>query len=389
MLITKVKIGGFRSLSKVSIPSFDLVNVFFGSNNSGKSNILAALETCFRVDQKELPISGFYSSELRNFVDNFTIQQDGSAASKITISCSVRLLDEDLKRLPHLTGFLKEKDLWNAKGQSLVLDVEVNRVSEFAANRVLQKAVINGRIAYDASVPLPNTFFPELTDGTTTSREFATGELSQYLINSFHVIHTERFSLSHMTSGGVTDTSADLHEFKNSVRGLIESRGEDYKTFQKIQTWFSRSPFGFGNIRAVLSRGSVELIVTDGNNREFILERLGSGVQQLLILLFEIGLITSESKGNVKGNIFGIEELELNLSPKMQRQIFDMLAEMVKQPDASGFGQLFLTSHSRYMVREAEKGVRLYAVDMDGKLLTRVRHVRKNIKQTVNAYFGP
>ena len=133
----------------------------------------------------------------------------------------------------------------------------------------------------------------------------------------------------------------------------------------------------------------MELIVTDGNGREFILERLGSGVQQLLILLFEIGLTTSEAKGNVKGNIFGIEELELNLSPKMQPQIFDRLAKMVKQPDASGFGQLFLTTHSRYMVREAEKGVRLYKVDMDGKLLTQVKHVQKNIKQTVNAYFGP
>jgi len=60
-------IKGFRSLWDVSITDLGTINVFFCENNSGKSNILEALETLFKVEQKELPVSGFYRKHLNTF----------------------------------------------------------------------------------------------------------------------------------------------------------------------------------------------------------------------------------------------------------------------------------------------------------------------------------
>jgi hypothetical protein len=53
MIIQNIEVKGFRSLSNVKITGFGPVNLFYGENNAGKSNILAALEIAFKVERVE------------------------------------------------------------------------------------------------------------------------------------------------------------------------------------------------------------------------------------------------------------------------------------------------------------------------------------------------
>jgi len=370
--IREVAISGYRSLWNVSITDLgDGVNVFFGDNNCGKSNILEALETLFKVERTDLPVSGFYSGELTNFIDNFTVKADGTAATNISMRCKLAIGSEDVKKLPVFVDFLKKNRIYSkTHNQWVELEVEVRPSLAGVANRVLNKATVNGCMMYDSSIPQPGSFFPSLSPKVNVSaRENAAGAFFGYLVNSFSKIHTGRLMKTrNIEEGSRADVSMSMQDFKEWFRGLIESRGEDYKMFQKIQGWFGKEPFAYGDIRSVLSGGKVDLVVEDESGRELMVERLGTGVQQVLVLLSQIASRVSESKTK----IFGIEELELNLSPHLQIEALNVLKKMAGEPESSGFSQVFLSSHSPYLCKRGCQD--LYAVSIDPKFGTQVKH---------------
>lgn len=380
MKIREVAVSGFRSLLDVKVTNLGTVNIFFGDNNSGKSNLLDALEILFKVEQKELPVSGFYKSELSNFVDNFSIKDDGSITTSITIRSKIEMDDGDIAKLPIFIDFLNTNSLVVTRSQWLELEVEIEPVSADRVNRELKEAKINSHVMYDSSQAHPVCFFPSLEGKVDPGkRESAVGELIYYLINSFNKVNERSFG---ETSSFDQETGSyeifSQQKYKKWLRALIESRGEKYETFKKIQGWFNAKPFTYGNIRPVLSDGEADLIIEDSLGRELIVERLGTGVHQILLLLSEVAARIVEEE--VK--IFGIEELELNISPHIQRETLIVLTDMVKDPSKSGFGQIFLTSHSPYLCNR-DLG-ELYAVSIDKKNGTVITHgtnaIRKLIK---------
>ena len=383
MKIREVQISGFRSLWNVSITNLGDVNVFFGENNSGKSNILEALEMLFRVERTDLPISGFYQGELTNFVDNFTVKPDGTTANVINMNCKVAIGSEDIGKLSGFIDFLKGNGIFKTHNQWIQLEVEIKPVTASVANRVLKKATINDCIMYDSSAAPPARFFPSLVVQVSQAakKEDAAGALVGYLINSFSKIHTGRFmETGKIVEGSATNLLMQMQDFKDWFRTLIESRGEDYGTFRKIQEWFKQKPFAYGEIRPILSGGKTELIIEDTWNRELIMERLGIGVQQILVLLSQIAFRVSR----YKTKIFGIEELELNLSPSIQMETLNMIKGMVSDPGSSGFSQVFLTSHSPYLCsRDCPD---LYAVSIDKNAGTQVKHGPNVVKKMIKHY---
>lgn len=386
MRIKEVAISGYRSLWNVSIADLgDGVNVFFGDNNCGKSNILEALETLFKVERTDLPVSGFYSGELNNFVDNFTVKADGTTATSINIRCKLAVGSEDIGKLPVFVDFLKKNSIFNKVHKQWVdLEVEITPGISGVANRVLKMATVNNHVMYDSSIPQPSCFFPKLGKKALVSTgENAAGAFFGYLVNSFNKIHTGRLMETRsIEEGSRADVSMSMQDFKEWFRGLIESRGEDYKMFRKIQGWFSGEPFAYGNIRSVLSGDRVDLVVEDKFDRELMVERLGTGVQQVLVLLSQIAARVSKSKTR----IFGIEELELNLSPKLQIEALNMLKKMAGEPESFGFSQVFLTSHSPYLCKRDCQD--LYAVSIDPKVGTQVKHGPRAIVRTLAKHYN-
>ena len=118
MIIQNMEVTGFRSLSSVKISGWGPVNIFYGENNAGKSNILAALEAAVKVERVESldsPVAGFLRSELSNFVDNFSIDADGNRAEKISINLRLGIGENDLKNVPQFGRFIKEHEIYEIR----------------------------------------------------------------------------------------------------------------------------------------------------------------------------------------------------------------------------------------------------------------------------------
>ena len=96
MYISALAISGYRSLKNVEIRSMLPICIFHGPNNSGKSNILSAIETIFRrklvvedtmtADVTTLRREGsFWQGRIADFAHNFYL----NGRDDITFSVSV------------------------------------------------------------------------------------------------------------------------------------------------------------------------------------------------------------------------------------------------------------------------------------------------------------
>ena len=356
MIINSVQVQGFRSLSNVSIGKFGPVNIFYGENNAGKSNILAALEILFKVErpqERESAVAGFLHGELSNFVDNFTLDSAGKPAAQIVITARLLLSESDLAKLPVFSEFIKTQTIWKQHPlQRIQLEASIEPTEKGKATKTLKSAKVNNVPLYVSTAPSDTMFFPSLASSVPVQqRQSASEELISNLVNSFSVIRAERFLHDESLSGEpVAQISAE--HFKNWILNLSRSRGEEYQKLQRIVDWFNNERFRYGNIRPIVEIDKVGLVVKDAAGRELIVDRLGNGAQQILVLL--ANLVDS------KARMVGIEEVETNLSPALQNLVLVMFKEMVAGPERS-IDQLFLTSHSEHL--STRNDVVLYAVE--------------------------
>lgn len=374
MYIQRINISGYRSLWDVTIGNLGPVNIFYGDNNTGKSNILAALETLFRieaVEEMETAVGRFLQGTLPNFVDNFTMKPGGERVEAIRFQVRLGLDDRDLQNLAAFSEFIERHNIFESgHNQRVQLDTEITPLTRNQAMKTVMRASINNKLFYDRSLPETNRFFPALMkQAAIEDRQGPAEELFQYLVNSFVRVSAGRF-LQSETSVETPVMNLSSQWFKNWLRFLSGSRGESYRTFERIQEWFRGKPFGYGTIRSISEGDRIELVVTDESGRELLVERLGTGVQQVLMLLSNIA--------NSDAKIVGFEELELNLSPRMQSETLNKLKELAGPPSGS-VDQFLLTSHSMHLSRR-EDAV-LYAVSLTEAHGTKVQRGPLAIRQ--------
>jgi len=347
MKINELKVEGFRSLWDTEIKKFGPVNIIYGDNNSGKSNILAALETAFRVEKLsslESPVAGFYRSGLSDFTDSFSICDDGTTFKTANIYIRIELEKHDLESLPKFWNFISDNKLvGKAHNVFIGLTFEIEPVFKSNSTKSLKKATINKEILFDVTKPVQDRFFPSISNSITDIevRQKPVEELFLKLINCFTLIHTDR----HISNENLIQAQPQLSssQFKNWLRNISERRGSDYELFKQIQQYFKEEPFSFGILRPIVEEPIADILVTSDSGRQLSIERLGTGVQQVLFLLSN--LLSAKSK------FIGLEEFELNLSPRLQNEALSFIRSKVHTID--GFcDQLFLTSHSMHLSKE-------------------------------------
>ena len=363
MRIQYFEVHGFRSLSNVIINGLGPVNIFYGENNAGKSNILAAFEIAFkveRVEELESPVAGFLTSEFSDFVDNFTINNDGTKAAKIDIKVRIGLSDEDLEAVPTFSKLIKDEGIYESGHlQRIQLEMEIISTSQYTATRLLKQASVNNIYIYDLSQPGVQRFFPTLVR-EISDRQPPAEDVFRYLMNCYEVIYAQRFlqeeELLESRGGEISGKGV-----KNWLLGLSESRAPGYTMFRDIIKWFDENPFSFGDIRPIVENDKVNLIVRTNTGSEFTIDRLGTGVQQILLLLSRI--LAKSTK------LMAIEELELNLSPSLQNNTLLVLKDIVAN-NAQPKDQMFLSSHSMHLGKRHD--TIMYAVKLNSSGLTEV-----------------
>ena len=353
MKIEKFHINNFRSLVNFKVDDLATTTIFYGENNAGKSNILKALEFIFqRKVQFEKgdftePIN-FYEGVIKGFSNNFfnndkTHEIDFSV--DITISTNETIIKDIIKPLfKKWTNNLKfsiDGIITNSKYRDDFAEIQTKYIK------------VNNVIIYEFNSQSIK-YFPTLQGKVEkTSSNFS--EAFSYFINSLNdcvyiISSTRQTNVTNFDNNLLQEFSPS--DLKKSLYSLYLTE-KTHSIFEEINSVFNKEPFCFGTISFANINGVLELMIKNDNVR-LPIKHLGSGVEQILSII--ASLICKKSK------IVCIEELEQNLSPRLQnfalRKIQSMIGEFLDQLILSSHSSVFNNeklSDAIYLI-EKEKG---------------------------------
>lgn len=332
MKIKSFEIENYRSLKYIKIEEFEISTIFYGLNNAGKSNILNALHLIFKRKQK---LSGETLSALENFhsgvLPDFGNNYFKNSSVEIKFTVVVEINSKNLEIDSGISSFFPKPDnyLFTFAGTiSKQEPIEYN-YSEIKMTQV----VVGSKKIYEQG---KRGFFYFPTIDKMRKNQAQLNESFTRLLDVFNdcvsIIPSERDILD-TKSSDAKFSSLNSRSFKKFLYDLYLSPNK-YQLFEKIDDTFSKAPFNYGRISFSEDKEMLEIMIKESDFR-LPIKHLGSGVMQSLFIVTSI--ICSRSR------IICIEELEQNLSPKMQYQILQKIQQLISD---SQFDQLILSSHS-------------------------------------------
>jgi predicted ATPase len=378
MKLIDLSIRNYRSIESLDLHDFGDVSMFHGNNNTGKSNILSAIRFGIygsgeRYDRIHFGDHSFHQEATYDIFRN---------DPRKTAEVEVLLLLEDFDRaviertlaLERPTGFTSTVFSTRSMRDAEIMTLRrTMSMDDQGVKITTDEASIDGNdfrnVKFDArnvvGKALPTLFTPLLEgafQGISAFRKF-TRETDQpnFAITSHSWIPGENMKKALFT----------LSHSKDSM---------DRRNFEEIRDTFSSEPFSYGEISVIRSQspsepGKLEIMV-DLGGFEVPIEHLGSGPQQVLMLL------TNTLRR--KGHIVAVEEPECNLSPASQRDFVRKLLEYVEVPN-SPIGQLLISTHSPIFGYEGT----MYSVTHAGGK-TRVKKVEsEEDEESMDEHFEP
>lgn len=354
MYISYLDVSNFRSLKKVKIENLKNVTIFHGLNNSGKSNILSFMEIVLKpktvlTDAISNPQLNIWRGNIANFNDNFykNLNKD------ITFELRIVFDKNELKKYKDLLGQLSIYLTKDNYAKFVCLKGSIKHVDDSNAYMYMHEVSLNNKftilnIKDNGDIEL----IPKLNNLRNDEKLVFFEDLMNLLKDSFKVVSSNRYLTSEVFTGD-EKVLLSPNSFKQWLFNISVSR-DQYENFQKIKTIFNSEPFKYGEISFVRSSTMLEIMV-EKDGKRLPINRVGSGLQQVLYLISHI--VCS------KGKMLGIEELEINLSPIAQKQIFEKIKAYIKQ-EQNLIDQIIITSHSPYFGHRTD--VRCYEVENDG-----------------------
>ncbi len=355
MYIKSLKAKNYRSLKDVKMDNIGKVCFLYGQNNTGKSNILALIDVILApkttVDQvlsagggeRTEQTTSFHQGTLSDFEHNFYEGCGDAITFSISLNFEKSELVEYKTMIENLvpssgnkTSRLKLSDdhekILTIEGTITKLD---NKTAEFKTTTM----VFNTRyVVYEGTEKVPE-FAPSLSTVKIEDRVEFFKSLCRKISSSFLLIGADRFVVKEILNLGPTTPDLKAKKLKTKLFELSTNK-EKYPQFRQVESYFSTDPFTFGKISFSLDNISneLEIMLERNDSVRLPLERVGSGLQQILYLATQLAVN--------KNRILGIEELEINLSPEVQKQVSEMLKNLVITKKE--ISQVFVTSHSPY-----------------------------------------
>lgn len=313
MWIKQIRVRGYKSLADVTLSELGAINVFHGQNDTGKSNLLEALDLLAQLFPLCLTKGGgrtyLDDADLFPYTRNVFRFQNSSPRN---ITWDVQLYLEDPDKVVEFQLRLSEIGPREIEELGKALALELTWVSDVPDEKILDQLA-----KAEAGFHLIN------------ARRYFQQEITGPLNSPFTL---GRHSLV---------TSANL---KRTLVGAFNSLDQEERDRFERLTQLLENHFGLSGFTAGQSkpnqRGEVEYVLGFRvfNVREVVpIEQRGSGVQQIVLMLAQILFNPAR--------IVGIEEPEMNLSPEWQVRLMDVFRDLV-QPGPGGLDQIFITSHS-------------------------------------------
>ncbi|RMH39191.1 MAG: hypothetical protein D6694_11415 [Gammaproteobacteria bacterium] len=339
MKIESLRVQGFKSIRDIKISALSGVNVFFGRNDVGKSNIFEALSlwSWLLVTAEEADGQIAYADLDNAFPTPFQLEGAGQ------IQIQVRVL-------------VRAKDI-SSNG---VKDSPASRLDARLRHAGLEQCVLESTVALERRADKKVAFqirnhWKEWEDFSLSPQEVAS------VLPRFHRIGaTRRFESERWTQRN-GEQPVDHYNLKQKLfYAYLSSDFQQKKRLEAIQRILAQEPFALGTLDIALdpetNRIDIGFIRPQGR---LPLENLGSGSQQLLLILGQLFL------GDYAW--VALEEPEMNLSPFYQEHLLGVLRRLMQDPSVS-LTQLFISTHSPYL----EFTENFYDVFLDENNNTRV-----------------
>lgn len=325
MLISKINIKAFRSIFEVSLPIEPKITVMIGANESGKTNILRAIES-FKADMP--------------FTNSFTCQYSDyyyqGKCPEIMLEFS-QLSRENRRYLIPLSELFKD-----AESFSVIKDgPELGNYHVLINNEEVQVPNIKRLLDY----------LPKLLYFDNISLIKNRVELSN-LLNGDKNFNTERNLLK---IGGLQNNFEVL--FEDSTRGRRASEEAGRLITQQIRRVWSQEP----TIEIKLNvNGKVLYIdISDGTTVYDTPESRSLGFRWYLSFYINFIAQTFEAKANEY--FFLLDEPGIHLHPAGQKDLAKVMEDLAIK------NQLIFTTHSPFMInRQYPKRVRLISKGREG-----------------------
>lgn len=345
MQITKFEITNYRSLIDFKADVFSSTTIFYGLNNAGKSNILSALNVIFKrkiqydpnVDGGVTAPINFYTGLIPDFKINF-FNQDDSLTIKFAIELQVRKneleigadIEPLIKKWPETLKFLIEG--------TIIKSSYGNGLAEIITNSIKLEDIVIYNPSNSAGYYFPTLLKKDPAKIGALSKAFTV--MMDRFNDCVHIIRSERDMHQVRYSHKLTFDNIPLNPemFKHFLHSLYLSE-KKHHVFEEIDEMFSSEPFGFGKISFAKENDHLDVMIKEREIR-LPIKALGSGVLQILYIITEIACHPNK--------IVCIEEIEQNLSPKLQNQALKKIQSLLgKKVD-----QIIISSHSSVFIAQ-------------------------------------
>ena len=334
--IEKIEMTKFRSLGESeTIESYDL-NIFSGGNDSGKSNILKALNLFFN---NETDFRTRYFSE-NDFNKWF---RDNNVRGQRNIEITVKFSKGNYRDRNGINKGFSAKKIYNADGgiESLFYDLDGNEIDLKSNSYKRANAVITERIVF--------IYIPAVRDN-----QFR--ESVQRLIESIAQSSDRRFK-----SQELKDSFDKMEKGIEGQLSLLKSFVLDHMKLE-IET-----NVNFATLLESLSFETKEKIKIRKRGRKepeiqkVSLSRRGDGIQMQFISF----LLWFISKNDTKHfYVWGYEEPEIAFEFQRQFELLDLFINLY-----SNVAQIFITTHSpAFAFNKSNNNTKTFRVSYEGKI---------------------
>lgn len=340
MRLSKFRIQGFRSIDDVSVDGLSDINIFFGLNDVGKSNTFEAIELWHKLLLMSASVNE--SMSIKEFERNFganLFQLGGRKNIEINVDL---LLD--------------------------LSDLEREGIDQRAANALEQRVTELGQ----ESLRFTSRVTVGIQGGNVSTRIQSKWEGygnfnlhprdTASVVAPIHIISAERrFQVEQRNYERFFGSIGHGNLKKALFYAYLSSDIQQKQRFAAIKDVLAEPPFSLGELDVALDQHSDEIDIGFIRSQGRLpLENLGSGSQQLLLVLGQVFLNDYA--------IIALEEPEMNLSPQRQQELMIALRKLMADP-AVTLNQLFISTHSPYF----EFSENFYDVTLDESGHTQIK----------------
>ena len=404
MKISKITISNYKSFNSDTIDAFTKINMIYGHNNSGKSNLLKLISLIFErklpssakttIDEsrnvgevKQLSLeksSDFWNGIIAN--QPFIFREGAEKLIKFDI-----VVIEKIENLKNIISFDSLKEIYfNQAGKNSVtisISGEIKPLGDYDAIVSLTKVLLENIEIFLKDIP--DKYFDSAKGAKAEDIKSSGYEILNSLLGTFNdsvlLLDNDRYFVDEKEINDVKELTSKT--FKNWFHNaslnplrydLLKKIVQDVSTFRpngdaNFTDNEKNSPIHNGlQIEFARLLNNLNIFLTNKKNLRLPLSNYGTGVQQILFILSKIA--------EKNPRIVLIEEIELNLSPKYQYELLQHFLLKLIEPIDKPLSQVFFTTHTPMLCFRDDFQIHKISINENGESKAERIGDRKSIK---------